>query len=74
MKDYEKVLEKVFEVLPRIQAGQINKVNAPGGVFNDEEEKNTGGGVSINSAERAPLLDNDNVMISHIAGTIEVDE
>lgn len=75
MQDYEKVLEKVFEVLPRIQAGQINRVNAPGGVYNDEEEKNTGGAVSINSAERAPLLmDNDNVMISHIAGTIEVDE
>lgn len=36
-----------------------------------EENKQT----SINSVERAPLLDNnDNVFISHIAGTIEVDE
>lgn len=30
--------------------------------------------VSINGIEKAPLLDNDNVYISHIAGTIEVDE
>lgn len=35
-----------------------------------EEQKST----SINNIERAPLLDNDNVYISHIAGTIEVDE
>ena len=32
-------------------------------------------GTSINSVEKAPLLENsDNVFISHIAGTIEVDE
>jgi hypothetical protein len=35
-----------------------------------EETKST----SINNMERAPLLDNDNVYIAHIAGTIEVEE
>lgn len=50
---------------------------APGAAVNvDEEQKAPGGGsTSINSNERAPLLDNgDNVFIAHIAGTIEVDE
>jgi len=36
-----------------------------------EESKNSH---SINNIERSPLLDNDNVYIAHIAGTIEVDE
>jgi hypothetical protein len=77
MLDYEKVLENVKEILPRLNGGQLNKINAPGGAINnnnDEEEKNTGGAVSINSAERIPLLDGDNVFIANIAGTIEADE
>ena len=47
-----------------------------GGSLNvDEEHKGTGGSVSINSGEKQPLLESaDNVMIAHIAGTIEVDE
>lgn len=42
-----------------------------GGIVLDNSSSNQ---VSINNIEKAPLLDNDNVYISHIAGTIEIDE
>jgi hypothetical protein len=42
-----------------------------GGIVIENSSSNQ---VSINGIEKAPLLDNDNVYISHIAGTIEVDE
>lgn len=78
MLDYEKVLQNVKVILPRIQGGQINRANAQGGAIEiDEEFKGSSGHTSINGVtkEREPLLENtDNVMIANIAGTIEVDE
>jgi hypothetical protein len=79
MLDYEKVLQNVKVILPRIQGGGFNKMNAVGGAVEiDEEVKSNSNHVSINGAhsmEREPLLlDGDNVMIANIAGTIEVDE
>ncbi|CDW80575.1 v-type atpase 116kda subunit family protein [Stylonychia lemnae] len=68
MLDYEKVLENVSIVLPQIQGGQVRSSMHGGIVL--EEQKST----SINNIEKAPLLDNDNVYIAHIAGTIEVEE
>jgi len=47
-------------------------------ISGDDEEQKKGDSVSINNHEKAPLLDNidntENVYITHIAGTIEVDE
>lgn len=78
MLDYEKVLEVVREILPKIQAGQVGRGERPRGQSQDEEVKGTGGhgSVSINSVEKQPLLGNadDNVFITNVAGTIEVDE
>lgn len=69
MLDYEKVLENVAVILPQIQGGNVRS-SVHGGL--DVEEAK---GTSINSVERSPLLENtDNVYITHIAGTIEVDE
>ena len=69
MLDYEKVLENVAIVLPQIQGGGVR--SSMHGGMEIEEAK----GTSINSVERAPLLENaDNVFITHIAGTIEVEE
>lgn len=69
MLDYEKVLENVAVVLPQIQGGNVR--SSMHGGMEIEEHK----GTSINSVERAPLLDNpDNVYITHIAGTIEIEE
>lgn len=77
MLDYEKVLQNVKVILPRIQGGGFNKINAQGGAVEIDEEVKSNH-VSINGGdlrEREPLLiDGDNVMIAHIAGTIEVDE
>jgi hypothetical protein len=69
MLDYEKVLENVAIILPQIQGGNVRS-SMHGGMELEEAK-----GTSINSVERSPLLDNpDNVYITHIAGTIEVDE
>lgn len=76
MQDYEQVLKNVKIILPRIQGGQINTAKAQGGAIEIDEEVKQGNHVSINGVhnDREPLLDQDNVMIAHIAGTIEVDE
>ena len=73
---YEQVLKNVKIILPRIQGGQINTAKAQGGAIEIDEEVKQGNHVSINGVhnDREPLLDQDNVMIAHIAGTIEVDE
>ena len=69
MLDYEKVLENVAHVIPSIRGGNM-RASVHGGMEMEEAK-----GTSINSIERAPLLENtDNVYITHIAGTIEIDE
>jgi hypothetical protein len=73
MLDYEKVLETVKKILPKIQGGQV-KQSMHGGLSDDRENNK----VSINSKdalknEGMPLLEGD-VFIAHIAGTIEIDE
>lgn len=67
MLDYQKVLEKVAIVLPQIGAGQARQ-SFHGGINVDHEE--------TKSLERMPLMGSmdDGVKITHIAGTIEVEE
>jgi hypothetical protein len=72
MLDYEKVLENVAIVLPQIRGGAVRS-SMHGGM--DIEEESKGHSINGGDVDNAPLLDNgDNVYITHIAGTIEVDE
>ncbi len=77
MLDYQKVLETVQKILPKIQGGQVRQsMHVAGG-----KDAEMSGASSINkndkgsdgSDERVPLMDGD-VFIAHIAGTIEVEE
>jgi V-type H+-transporting ATPase subunit a len=73
MLDYEKVLETVKKILPKLQTGQLRQ-SMHGGAH--EIEKGSANG-SLNGKgkeeEKVPLIDGD-VFIAHIAGTIEVSE
>lgn len=85
MLDYEKVLENVGKVLPRLGGGGANirgSVHGGAHIADDEEDKQDRQHYSLNpdlrgNSEKVPLIEEGAagaVHIAHIAGTIEVDE
>lgn len=81
MLDYEKVLENVAKILPRIHGGNVRS-SMHGGAHLVDEEVKEGHPFSINQVTRdsrqmesQPLMEGSgDVSIAHVAGTIEVDE